>query len=82
LPQSPLQETEKQTPNGALHDQEKIDTQISKTQNLKLDAISDIHFKTWLSTCRKTGASTRIEELATTAFSTIHHTSNDHQSPK
>jgi len=24
----------------------------------------------------------RIEELATTAFSTIYHTSNDHQSPK
>jgi bifunctional pyridoxal-dependent enzyme with beta-cystathionase and maltose regulon repressor activities len=46
LPQSPLQETEKQTPNGALHDQEKLDTQISKTQNLKLDVISDIHFKT------------------------------------
>jgi hypothetical protein len=58
LPQSPLQETEKQTRNGALHDPEKIDTQISKTQKLKLDAFSDTHFKTWLSTCRKKGAST------------------------
>lgn len=35
----------------------KIDTQVSKTENLKLDAISNIHFKTWLSTYRKTGAS-------------------------
>jgi hypothetical protein len=59
-----------------------IDTQTSKTQNLKIDAISDTHFKTWLSTCTKAKDSTRIEELATTAFSTIYHTSNDHQSPK